>query len=412
MRHLIQINFISDPHLYYLGGRNRLYLENLKTFLLKLRELADLVFCFAGRGVNGEVIRFVPKAECTYQKNRKLYAQFETRENVANFKMHAERKMKGELDATNTLNDDLLEICENIGQIQMFYHRFYPEMGKYVMENEGKVLAVLTYNEYFLPIQGNFQFWLLIKFDVETFQVIRYNRSKLFDVLQMKPKHLMLLSSITSRNRFPVAAFDRFKRKICHARTRGEQHMKYLIEYIRSFQLQENGSIDDPRTLFPLEILLKDIFGDEFSKQDENIIINRFKFWVLNFEIDESGSNEHYLKQIKMKHPFLYKLMTDELIYLKDNSFLSFDLCKNKTYTEMSLLIIRKMLGIIFKNDSDRPTHRMICAKHQYVEPAKLALEEIIYPESMYEIDRNFLIYIKFFIFTSGIVKCKRADSK
>lgn len=383
MRHVIQLNFIDDPLQTYLGGRYRVYLSNLESFFSKLSASADLVFCFAGRGFHEEIEWFIDSAEFTYDRSRRRYNNYDAWDMKKAKKDGAFQKPSG--DATNTILHDLQEICKLYGQIRINYHRHYPEMAKYIKEHEPDILSVITYMEYFLAIDGRFEYWLLTSLEWHRMTVTRFNRDKLYQVLDVNAKHLILLSAITESDFLPKRRRSQFQSRICNHRKPGEKRMQYMIEYVKDHPIRE-GDFADATAYFDLDKVCADLFRPRFSEFEMNGVVNCIKQFNIHFEIEDEANES--LTQVKSEFPFLYKLMVDEVFLLKENSCLDLRKCKSKTYAELMLPVIRKLLGIIFANDPERPSHRLMCAKHVDDEPARVTLEEIIYPEGISRISR------------------------
>lgn len=357
-----------------------MYLSNLESFFATLGARADLIFYFSGRGFHEEIKWFIDTTESTYSHSRDRYDKYDSLDIQTARKGSSTQKHSG--DATNTILHDLQEICKQYGEIRISYNRHYPEMAKFIMQNEPNILSVITQMEYFLMFDGRFEYWLLPSLKRhgrgQSLSIVRFNRYILLQELGLSVKHLILLSAITESDFLPDRRRRQFVKRVCKDRGVGEQRMKCFIEYVKS-QPVRKGDFEDATEYFDLDRVCADLFGPNFTEFEMNDTKNCIKQFNLNFEIEDAASES--LRRVKGEFPFLYKLMVDEVFLLKENSGLDFRKCKSKTYTELMFPVIRKLLGIILANDADRPSHRLMCAKHVDDEPARVTLEEIIYPE-------------------------------
>lgn len=106
------------------------------------------------------------------------------------------------------------------------------------------------------------------------------------------------------------------------------------------------------------------------------------KIYDLDF-IDEPEPNNLFLKYFKQRNIFLYKLATDDTFNVKDIDYIDYRNYKSKSYAELIIPILKKICGILYKDNTNRPDVRKICMKHAHDEPFKVTEEEIIYPSSI-----------------------------
>lgn len=372
-----------------LGGRFDYY-NHLLTQLLKnlSNSSAKLVFFMPGKRYTDDLPFFIPKTEFTYSLGIEMLDKME---NGQTLKSLTERTAH-ECSARNTLTFayNLKRMARRYGDLIVTYQEHNQEIARYA-KNHDQVLAVITNDTDFMAFEGDFEFWLASDINVRYMTCTRYCKNKLYAKLGFDhgAYQMQLLASLCGSNYLPIFIITNFLKRVTEQNSNDNPLVRGKILNVAAYVRRQPYELIDNKPKYDLKQISQDIFGDGFTEFELNSVANGLACYQLDFDEEKinSGYREHagrnaFLQFCKTHCSFAYKMATDEIILVKDLTFVDYRNYKSKSYAELVKPILMKICGILFVHDPDRPTVRQICMKHAHDEPSKLTEETVIYPSS------------------------------
>lgn len=362
-----------------LGGRYSLWLHYFRKFFKQLKELgADLVFFAAGKKLTDELMVFIPKREEEYMKYLTVLDEIdETGGRTSDFI----KRKNYDIRAPITMEYNMQKLAQEVGELRINYVRHNQEIAKYIKQHNGNVLAVITNDNDFMVFDGDFQFWQANDVNMKDLIACRMNREILRAHLDLNSEQLQLLSALSGSSYLPVPVMKEFYKKIWQETVEGNripQIAKYIREEVSMLTTAKKDCVH-----FDLAKIASDIFGDDYTEHDLNAIENGLTQYNLNFETEDAKAHvSNTIKFCKSRNMFIYKMFTDDVYLVKDINYIDFRKYKSKSYAELIIPLMRKVQGIIFANERQKPLERVICMKYAHDEPYSVVEEQIEYPPS------------------------------
>lgn len=362
-----------------LGGKYSLWLFYFRKFFKQLKEAnAELIFFAAGKKLTDELMVFIPKREEEYMKYLGVLDEIdESNGSVSEFM----KRKNFDIRAPITMEYNMQKLAQECGELRINYVRHNQEIAKYIKQHNGHVLAVVTNDNDFMVFDGDFQFWQANDINMKDLVGFRMNREKIRARLDLTSEQMQLLSALSGSSYLPVPVMKEFYSKIRDEAIEGNripQIAKYIREEVPVLPTAEKDCVR-----FDLAKIAQDIFGEDYSEQDVNAIENGLAQYNLNFASDNAGAHmQRSMAFCKTRNMFIYKLFTDDVYLVKDIAYIDFRNYKSKNYADLIIPLLRKMQGIIFANERNKPQERAVCMKYAHDEPYKVVEEPIDYPRS------------------------------
>lgn len=367
-----------------LGGHYDRYNKMLRQFLENMtRSGAKLVFFMPGRKYTDELQFFIPKTEQNYMESLDILDKIE--EN-ADLKAYLFEKNRRSVDIRMELsfNHNLKKIVHNFGDCHVNFDRHNQEIALYIKENADAVMAIITNDSDFLAFAGDFEFWRANSINYKSMTCNQYSRKRLYDRLGFEHGaiQMQLLSALCGSNFLPAYAIQDFLTGLSQANQDNPQQ-RGKIWNVTAYVKRQTITQFDNKIKFDLKQIGRDVFGDECSTENLDCIENGLACYDLdNFQQPSNRNLSSFLRFCKTRDVFAYKLATDTIFNVKDITYMDYRNYNAKSYAELVIPLLMKMCGILFKDNTQRPSYREICMKHAHDEPCKVTEEEIIYPPS------------------------------
>lgn len=362
-----------------LGGKYSLWTHYFRKFFKQLKDAnAELIFFAAGKKLTDELMVFIPKREEEYMKYVDVMDQIDAADgSVSDFL----RRKNYDIRAPITLEYNMQKLAQEYGELRINYVRHNQEIAKYIEQHDGTILAVVTNDNDFMVFDGEFQFWQANYINMKDLLGSRMCRENMRAHLGLNSAQLQLLSALSGSSYLPMPVMKEFYNKIWDEAVEGNripQIAKYIREEVPVLITAKKDCVS-----FDLAKVAQDIFGEDYTDQDLNAIENGLAQYNLNFETSDAAANvARSMKFCKTRNMFIYKLFTDDIYLVKDIAYIDFRNYKSKSYADLIVPLLRKVQGIIFANETQRPIERAICMKYAHDEPYKVVEEPIDYPHS------------------------------
>lgn len=362
-----------------LGGKYSLWMHYFRKFFTQLKEAnAELIFFAAGNKLTDELMVFIPKREEEYIKYLNVLDEIDSIDgSVSEFL----RRKNYDIRAPITMEYNIQKLAQGYGELRINYVRHNQEIAKYIKQNDGSILAIITNDNDFMVFDGDYQFWQANDLNMKNLTGRRMNREKIRTRLDLNSEQLQLMSALSGSSYLPVPVMKEFYNKIWDETVEGNR-IPQIAKYIRNeVPVLSTGEKNCVR--FDLVKVARDIFGDEYTEHDLNAIENGLVQYNLNFQSDDVRTLSNTLKFCKSRNMFIYKLFTDDVYLIKDICYIDFRNYKSNNYADLVVPLLRKVQGIIFANERHKPPERAICMKYAHDEPYRVVEEPIDYPPSM-----------------------------
>lgn len=367
-----------------LGGSFDYYNTKLKIFFENLRKTkAKLVFFMTGKKYTDDLPFFIPAREDAYQNGLHVLDKIEEYSDVDELRNAFRNKYKTfgfDFRMVSAFDYNLEKLVRCYGDFHVNYVQHNQEIVRYANQHADEVLAIITNDTAFMAFEGDFEFWRAQGTSIKDLNGFRYHRQKLRERLGLDFHQMRLLSALCGSKYLPLHLLTEFLNKLIEANDDLEKFGKIwnVTRYIKNQPIE----VINNKPKFDLESISRDVFGPEYSFEQLNCISNELAIYDLDFD-DEPEPNDPFLKHCKQHNMFMYKLATDDIFNVKDIEYIDFRHYKSKSYAELVVPVLRKMCGILFKDNAYRPEVRAICMKHAHDEPFKVTEEEVVYPPSM-----------------------------
>lgn len=373
----------------FIGGRHKLYYRLYSNFFRALQEQqVNLIFFASCNKLTDSMEIFIPKREEEYLKFIEHLDNIDTRQPIREIL----RKKNGKVpDKRSTLavEYNILRICRKYGELNFNYFRHNQQIAQYAQTHASDVMAIITNDTDFLIFPGDFQYWSCNDINMKELTTVRLCRQALWTHLDLTEHQLYMMAALSGNYYLPYDIVKRFHLKLNQSE---EKFSKFpvLADYVR--QLTIFPTADAKKHKFDLKKIGEDIFGSEASEEEINTIENGLAVYNLDFCV--RSDEKDFLKQAKRTHSFIYKLLMDDIFRIRDIAFIDYRDYRSKTYAELVIPLISKLLGILHKNDVNQPVTRAICMKYEHEEPFKVVDEWITYPASEFCFLYYFLCFI------------------
>lgn len=368
-----------------LGGHYDRYNKMMRQFLENITKTgAKLVFFMPGRQPSDDLPFSIPKTEETYIESIKILDKLEEKANLIPF-LQDKNRLHANVRMELPFNNNLKKLVSDFGDFHVTYERHNQEIARYAKQNAGNILALITDEVDFLAFSTAHEFWRAKSINFKEMTCTRCNKDRLYDKLGFHhgAVQMQLLNSISGSIFLPTFVLDDFLNRL--AKANENPHRCGTIWNVSTYvKHQPPLKIAENKMTYDLEQISRDIFGEDFSREQLNAITNGLACYDLDFEVPTKQNRSEFLQRCKNENSFVYKLATDDVFNVKDLSYMDFRNYKSKTYAELVIPILMKISGILLKDVfyPRRPKKRKICMKHAHDEPSKVTEELIIYPLS------------------------------
>lgn len=369
-----------DERNLILGGRIQKYIEIVEYFISEIKESkANLVF-FARLSEVGL------KHMDEYESNVDAFDCIKQYHNLRRFSNTNRGTRPNERFWYN-----LLQLCEKYGQINVHYWKHLRSIKRYIENNEGNILAIMTSEIKFLTLKYDFEYLSLSHVDFFDVKITKIYRKTLDNVLGLNTNQMRLLITLShlaySNDKcFEMQAFLRS--------LEGSDHpILKLSSYIKR---QENNSDD-----FILRKISNNIAGGRLNRDllrkfrnhfqhssDPNDVFDevQHKNYVAVKLANEGGRFETIFKFCSDKLFYAYKLMIEYRTIPKDLLvYIDVNQPDAISFIDLTVKVTLKLCGVLFKDVEleRRPKTRIIEIRRSFNEVARTR-EDIIYPTSEY----------------------------
>lgn len=150
-----------------------------------------------------------------------------------------------------------------------------------------------------------------------------------------------------------------------------------LVSYVKHLP-QRPSRVNDYETVFDIDTVAKDVFGEGYTQEEMNTIKNGLAIYKLNFTIPTV--KDPLMCKLKRYDRLLYKLLCDEVFCVRDIIFIDFQNYKKKAYDELICPLLQRMLGVLCSEDFGTDKKRAICMKFSHSEPYDVTEMLPMYP--------------------------------
>lgn len=368
-----------------LGGHYDRYNKMMRQFLENIHATgAKLVFFMPGRQQSDDLPFFIPKTEETYIESLEILDTLKTKTDLNAF-LQEKNRLYSNVRVELPFYYNLKKLVSNFGDFRITYEQHNQEIARYAKQNARDILALITDDINYLAYSATFQFWRANNLNFKEMTCNRYNKDRLYDKLGFHhgAVQMQLLNSINGTIFLPTFVLNDFLNRL--AKSNMNRHQCGSIWIVSAYvNRQPPLVIAENKMTYDLKQISRDVFGDDFSREQLNAITNGLVCYDLDFEVQTKRNLSAFLQQCKNENSFIYKLATDDIFIVKDITYMDFRNYKSKSYAEMVIPILMKICGILFKDvfHPRRPKKHKICMKHAHDEPSKVTEEAIIYPLS------------------------------
>lgn len=359
-----------------IGGQYSLYTNYYRNLFKKFENAgADLVFFAAGRKLSDEVDIVIPQLERDYIAYISILDEIDANEGKWCKTVEPKYKKRAPL----TMQFNMMKLAQQHGELRINYVRHNQQIAQHAMKHADTILAIISNDTDFLVFEGDYQCWRATDIISKELTAFRFCRETLRTHLQLNTQQLELLSALAGNEYLPGAVLTDFYEKIGIENYAGG-HIPALAKYIRE-EVSLLPTAQENAFRFDLQKVARDIFGENYTRDDPYAIENGLIQYNLNFTSGEIYPYEraamNFCKKVNM---FIFKLVTDDVFLIKDISFIDYRHYKSKNYAELIIPLLRKLQGILYANERRRPKTRAVCMKYAHDEPYKVVDEPIVYP--------------------------------
>lgn len=363
-----------------LGGRYRKYNAMIKTFLDQLKAVnAKLVFFSVGKKLSDTIEIFILHNEKKYIKYLSLLDTIENGNELSRY-LRNKNKFAPDIRMTLPIYFNSNKICRQYGELKVTYVCHNKEIAEFISKNADEILAIITNDTDFLAFDGDFQFWSARDLHLTKLDCVRYSKDKLKSKLDLNLEQLHLVSALSGHDYLPREYVEPFWRKLAEEYGKKGPRIENLARYAKNQTMLQN-SVGSNGVLFDVKQISQDVFGDNFSEEQTNGILNILRYYGSSVGKTPIEKNP-FLKFCKENNAFMYKLATDTVYNIKDIEYIDYRNYISKNYAELIVPVLMKMCGILYKDDRIKRKTRIICMKFAHDEPFKLVHANVIYPSS------------------------------
>lgn len=318
-----------------LGIRYNEFNKKSLRFINNLRAAgAKLVFFFVGRKHSDD--HFFENIKTKTEELNSKYLHYTQMMNI----IGKEGNIRSKIHINNLLHstkNNLERMCRDLGEFHVTHSLHNWEIAEYLCNNP--VWAIITDDSDFLAIDGKFENWSLGDIRFDTMDGARYSREKLISKLDLIPLKVHLVDVLVGSDSTPAVLKTQFEE-----------------------------------------------------------LLNRLTNWY-GWKSNQIVLEENELMEFcKTNHPIIYMLLTYEIFKIKEMISIDYRMFRNYSYADMVLPIVRKLCGILNKDEINTPETRKVFMKFAHTESAVVRDETIIYPNCNYLL--SFLIYSLYYAFS------------
>lgn len=352
----------------------------IKRLLDQLKAVnAKLVFFSAGKKLNDTTEIFILHNERKYVKYLSLLDTIENGNDLFGY-LRNKNKFAPDIRMTLPIDLNLKKICRQYGELKVTYVCHNKEIAEFISKNTEEVLAVITNDTDFLAFFGDFQFWSAYDLHLTKLDCVRYCKDKLKSKLNLNIEQFHLVSALSGHDYLPREYVEPFWGKLAEKYGKKGPRIENLARYVKN-QPMLRKSVGCNDIVFDVKQISQEVFGDNFSEDQMNGILNILKYYgsAVSKITSEKSS---FLKFCKENNAFMYKLATDTVYNVNDIEYIDYRNYKSKDYAELIVPVLMKMCGILYKDNRSKSRTRTICMKFAHDEPFKLVHANVIYPSS------------------------------
>lgn len=356
-----------------MGGRYQLYNILFTRFVTDLHKMGVKVVCFAPQcDTNDQLDFFIPDKENEYIKNVQLLDKVCSKTDKP---IRATLNIRHYRTVPMTIDFNLEKICRPHGELISNFVRHTQELAQYINSHESDVLAVISNNLNLLIFETSAQFWFANDISLRNLTIKLLSRENLEKLLGLTTKQLQLLAVLISSKYLPKKAVHNFINENINGKNINK--IDFLANYVNQRTLPNPYS----GQFFAIDDIAQDLVSEDSAMDVANALENGLDCYNMNLQTNTGGNA--FVKFCKEHNSFIYRLITEEIYLVKDIAFIDFRSFKGKNYAELVVPLLQRILGILYKNDSEKPANRKICLKFAHDEPFKVARIDLIYPQSM-----------------------------
>lgn len=360
----------------FCGGRHLQYNRLFRQFLDRLQDTgAQLIFFACGNKLNDHPDIFIPKREKEYIDYMRILEKIDRGVPIRKL-LDQKNALNSCKRATLSVEYNVMRMCRRYGKLYYNYFCHNQEMARFAYRHQDEIIAIISNDTDFLIFEGDWQFWLCNDIDMMALTTNRFCRQTLRAHLQLSTEELKLLAALSGTNYLPtkLSILRTFYESLEHACGRFAK-IPDLANYIRKLNHSTTTGND-----FDFGKIATDVFGANYTSEEENCIKNGISIYNLDFYVSLSGSE--FLTQVRYKNCFIYKLLTNEVYNIRDIWFIDYrhEESAAVTYAELVVEIIKKLYGILLKQENKLDLKRKICVKYKDEEPFRVREESPLYP--------------------------------
>lgn len=329
-----------------------------------LSNKVKLKFFSAERETTDDLHFFIPKMEMEYCRHIRWMAEHCEPNNG-----HTDGDQIHSVPRAIELNliAAIKKLCPK-NAVQINYYLHAQEIAKYANMHSANVLAIISNDLQLLLFEGSYQFWYANHIDLSTLNASLFCRKTLEKSIALNTKQLQLLSVLIASPFLPAKIAENI---VSNIKMQSTNEIVRLAHFVRQ---KSHPTLD-------LEQIANDIFYPNVSDEDVNAIENGLNCYDINFSV-ATPNNNPFTTFSKQCNPFIYTLMVTDVYLNKDIAFVDYRSDQTKSFPDLAVPLLQKMMGILFEKSFIKPLDRKICMKFAHDEPHRVIRIRVIYPKS------------------------------
>lgn len=349
-------NFGANVVELNLGGRQHIYMRNFERFLKKLQNSgATLVFICDGQLQSDRNDEWCRRRDAEFQDAMKLINE------------HSIGDRKFKRFGCKTIVKSLLKMVKDkdLGKVIISTQVDCDKaIAKYAVSH--KALAVVANDSDFIIFEGDFQWWSATSIQMYRMTANRFERNQLRHMLGLTSEQLKYLATIAGND---------------HTKHNKRCDFMKVSDFCRSIDTKQS---DD----FVHRKIQNYMDNDCAIKIDIDSIVTSIKSYDIDFEIEKPcNAMDKYCSANVLMFAFI-----NEKVFQYEANFLDYkDRNNHQLFLETLLDVLRKLGGILLKNESHRNPLLKIVTKYSLYENYMLKEHTPIFPQG-----KNILGYVFF----------------
>lgn len=346
-----------------LGCRYQIYNKLFERFIEELMTVkVKLKFFVAAHQTTDELNLFIPNMEDEYYRHIELM-EYATTTSSKHFK----RNITIPASMIYNLATLAKKICSS-DAIHINYYGHVQEIGQYAKAHSGKVLAIISNDLHLMLLEGAHQFWYANHINFRTMSISLFCQNALSTSTGLSSKQLQLLSVLLGSPYVPSEITKPFLLRMDD--TPAANTIIKLSKYVKQNSVESD---------FNLEQIARDVFPPGDSNSGIYAIENGLNVFNTQFSVS-TPNDDPFNTFSKQRNPFIYQLISNNVYLLKDIAFVDYRMSRANNWFELTVTLLQKMMGILFKRNIIKPMDRKICMKIAHDEPYRVIKIPIIYP--------------------------------